>query len=284
MIQLPTNTEIKTLKAFKEPDSISIYAPYIAPNSSDNPNRTQLKNFLKEARQQLLAKELDEREIDAILQPAKKLLDSEEFRMNYKHSLAVFIGNDFFRYYHLPPKGVTSSLIIGKGFSVQPIVELLNSSPPYFVLLLSHNGVQLLKGDRYNIEQIQEFPTPMKEDLNIDEYPNEFQPHEVAPAIEGKGSNRFHGQYNQTQVDKEMLTKYFRHIDTKLQKVIKNEKIPLIIAGVEYLLPIYRQVNTYPHLLESEIQGSLEHSPLDSIRKKAYKLFRPKPKKIPQSK
>jgi hypothetical protein len=273
MIQLPTNTEIKTLKAFKEPDSLSIYAPYIAPNSSDNPNRTQLKNFLKEARQQLLTKELDEREIDALLLPAKKLLDSEEFRMNYKHSLVVFIGHNFFRYYHLPPKGVTSSLIIGKGFSVQPIVIILDKSPSYFVLLLSHNGVQLLKGNRYNIEQIQEFPTAMKQDLNIDEYPKARQTHTVAPASQGKGSEKFHGQYNQTQVDKEMLVKFFRHIDIKLQKVIKNEKIPLVIAGVEYLLPIYRQVNTYPHLLADEIQGSLEHTPLDSIRKKAFKIL-----------
>jgi hypothetical protein len=269
MIQLPTNTEIKTLKAFKEPNSISIYAPYIAPNSSDNPNRTQLKNFIKEARQQLLTKELDEREIDALLLPAKKLLDSEEFRMNYKHSLAVFIGHDFFRYFHLPPKGITSSLTIGKGFSVQPIVKILDKSPSYFVLLLSHNGVQLLKGNRYNIEQIQVFPTAMKQELNIDEYPKSRQTHNVAPASQGKGSEKF----NKIEVDKEMLVKFFRHIDTKLQKVIKNEKIQLIIAGVEYLLPIYRQVNTYPYLMADEIQGSLEHTPLDSIRKKAFKLL-----------
>lgn len=273
MIQLPTNTEIKTLKAFKEPDSISIYAPYIAPNSSDNPNRTQLKNFLKEARQQLSTKGLDEREIEAILQPADKLLDSEEFRLNYKHSLAVFIGHNFFKYYHLPPKGIVSSITIGKGFKVQPIVKLLESSPSYFVLLLSHNGAKLLKGNRYDIEQVKEFPTAMKQDLNIDEYPKGRQTHNVTPASQGKGSEKFHGQYNKIEVDKEMLVKFFRHIDTKLQKEIKGDKIPLIIAGVEYLLPIYRQINTYPHLLDSEIQGSLEHSPLDSICRKAQKLL-----------
>jgi len=273
MIQLPTETEIKTLKAFKEPNSLSIYAPYIAPNSSDNPNRTQLKNFLKEARQQLRTKGLDKRQIDALLQPADKLLDSHEFRMNYKHSLAVFIGHKFFRYYHLPPKGTKSSLIIGKGFSIQPIAELVDKSPSYFVFLLSHNGARLLKANRYSIELIKDFPTAMKQDLKIDEYPKGFQPHKVAPVIEGKGSNRFHGQYNETQVDKDMLVKYFRRLDTKLQKVIKRENIPLIIAGVDYLLPIYRQVSTYPYLLANEIKGNLEHTPLDSIRKKAYKLL-----------
>lgn len=274
MIQLPTKAQLKTLRAWKKPDSLSIYSPYIKPNSPDNnPNRTQVKNFLKEARQMLLAKKLDERQIDTILQPVKKLLDSHEFRMNYKNSLVIFIGQDFFQYYRLPTEGITQSITIGTGFNIKPIVKLLDESSPYFVLLLSHNGVRLLKGDDFNIESVKEFPTAMKQDLKIDEYPNERQTHTVAPVAQGKGSEKFHGQYNETQVDKDMLIKYFRHIDTKVQKIIKNEKIPLIIAGVEYLLPIYRQANTYPHLLEKEIQGNLEHSSLDSIREQVYKLL-----------
>ncbi len=271
MIQLPTNSEIKTLKACKEPDCISIYAPYIAPNSSDNPNRTQLKNFLKEARQQLAAKKMNERKIDELLSPAIKMLDGEEFRMNYKHSLAVFIGHDFFRYYHLPPKGISPSLVIGKGFAIQPIVELLSKSPSYFVLIISHNGAKLLKGDRYNIEPVEKYGS-MKDDLKIDEYPREYQTHSVAPASTGKGSEKAHGQYNETQVDKDMLAKFFHNIDGKMNKIMKKDGLPLIIAGVDYLLPIYRQANTYPNLKDDELQGNYEHTPLDVVRKKAYKI------------
>lgn len=274
MIRLPTKDEIKTLKSFKKPNCLTIYSPYIIPNTSENPNKTQLKNFLKEARQTLATKHLNPPEIDALLLPATKLLDSEEFqsKQNYKHSLAVFIGPDFFRYYHLPVEGIKPSMIIGKQFDLKPILDLLDDNPSYFVLMLSHHGVQLLKGDHYDIEQIQDFPVAMEEDLNIDEYPRETQPHMVAPAG-SKGSERFHEQYDQTHVDKMLLSKYFRHINQKLRKILKGEKTPMIVAGVDYLLPIFREVNTYPHILANEIKGNLGHCALDSIKNQAYNIL-----------
>lgn len=271
MIQLPTKTEIETLQAFFKPNSVSIYAPYIAPSSPNNPNRIQLKNLLKQARQLLTDAKLSSREIAATLQPAEKLLDGDEFRTNHEHNLALFMHHDCFAYYHLPAEATVSSVQMDKGFNLQPIIELLNDNLPYYVLRLSHNDVQLLKGDRYYIEQLQlqKFPTNMEQELNIDEYPNEIQTHSIAAASKGKGSEAFHGQYNETQVDKEMLIKFFRRIDQKLHDALKDKTTPLIIAGVDYLLPLYRQVSTYPHLLLDEIRGNLEHASLDFVREHA---------------
>lgn len=272
MIQLPTKAQLKTLQVYKKPDSLSIYSPYIKPNSPDNnPNRTQLKNLLKEARQLLLSKKLSDRDIDELFKPVQKLLDGDEFRQDSKNSLALFISRDFFQYYHLPPKSVAVSVSINDGFNLQPILGVSQKNLPYFVLILSHNGARLLRGDKYSIEPIETYGT-MKQDLNIDEYPKGFQPHRVAPVIEGKGSNKFHGQYNESQVDKDMLAKFFTHIDSKMNKIMKKEKIPLIIAGVDYLLPLYRQANTYPRLLDSELQGNFEHTPPETIRKRACRL------------
>ncbi len=112
----------------------------------------------------------------------------------------------------------------------------------------------------------------MQQELNIDEQPKELQTHTVAAASRGKGSEGFHGQYEETQVDKEMLTQFFRRIDHKLHDALKDTSIPLVIAGVDYLLPLYRQVSTYPHLLLEEIQGNLEHATLDEVLQQASRL------------
>jgi len=72
MIKLPTEADIETLQAFQKPCSLSLYAPYITPSSPNNPNRIQLKNLLKEARQLLAAEGLTAREIATTLQPAEK--------------------------------------------------------------------------------------------------------------------------------------------------------------------------------------------------------------------
>lgn len=272
MMQLPTNTEIQILSGWRAPESVTIYSPYIEPSSADNnPNRIQLKNLLKEAHRLLAAKRLGEREIDKILKPAKDLIDGDEFSTSSKRGLALFLNLDLFYYYHLPPTDMKPYVIVDKKFKTGPLAKLLNGNLHYYVLVLSFNGVQLFKGDRYNLKKLkfQKKPVGMMEDLNIDELPNERQLHVVAALDTGRKSKRYHGQYNETETNKDLLTQYFRHIDHRLRSYIKNKRAPLIIAGVDYLLPIYQQVNTYPHLFDKEIIGSIEHLSLDQIREKA---------------
>jgi len=186
----------------------------------------------------------------------------------------LFIHRDFFAYYRLPAEDTAPSVRIDNSFNVQPIIELISTNPTYYVLLLNHNNIQLLKGDCYYIEPLQlpGLSVNMEQELNIDEYPNEVQTHSVAAASRGKGSEAFHGQYNEAQVNKDMLIKFFRRIDHKLRAVLKDTSIPLVIAGVDYLLPLYRQVSTYPHLLLGEIQGNLEHATLDEVLQQASRL------------
>ena len=70
-----------------------------------------------------------------------------------------------------------------------------------------------------------------------------------------------------------MLTNFFRRIDKKLHKRVVGKKTPLILAGVDYLLPLYRKINTYPYLRKEELKGSIEHTPLDVIREQVCKIL-----------
>jgi hypothetical protein len=277
MIQLPTQSEFEMLKTFIHPKSLTIYNPSISAGTSGNSDRIQLKNSLKEARQLLSLHHLDAGAIETLLRPAEKLLDGEEFRASRQHGLALFMHQDFFEYYHLPSKGYEASVTFGTGFELEPLEQIIRDNPPYYVLALSHNDVRLLQGDQYTIEQldIQAFPSNMLQTLNIDEIPqNIIEMHNVGSAGNGRGTEAFHGQYDKTHVDKAMLTEFFRRIDAKLHAITKD-KIPLILGGVEYLLPLYRQVSTYPHLVLDEIRGNLERAPLEFIRERAYALVTP---------
>ena len=89
----------------------------------------------------------------------------------------------------------------------------------------------------------------------------------------GKGSEAYHGQYNVSQTDKAMLLEFFRRIDKRLHTFLQTKQKPLILAGVGYLVPIYRQINTYQHLLPSSIGGNLERTKPDSIREHALSLI-----------
>lgn len=275
MIVLPTTEELEQLQAIGQDIGLSLYIPYVAPSSSDNPNRIQLKNALKEAGYLLRARKLHSSEIDKILQPARKLLDSDEFRSVGAHSLALFMRRNFFAKYHLPSEDMKPIIKVGKIFDTDSLAEIIRDNQAYYILILNHNNVGLLKGDRYHIERLDNdrLPTNMVQTLGIDEYPKEQQTHSVAATSIGKGSEQAHGQYNKKQVDKDLLTEFFRRIDRQLHKIIKDIQTPLIISGADSVLSLYRRVSTYPSLLVDEIKGNMEHEPLESMRARASKLM-----------
>ncbi len=68
------------------------------------------------------------------------------------------------------------------------------------------------------------------------------------------------------------LRSYFRAVDRALQPRVRHETIPLVFAGVQYLFPVYRQVNTYPHLVETPLTGNPDRVGLASLRHEAERL------------
>jgi hypothetical protein len=57
--------------------------------------------------------------------------------------------------------------------------------------------------------------------------------------------------------------------------VLREEHAPLVLAGVDYLLPIYREANTYPNLVDEGIEGSPEALGEKEIHRQAWDIVRP---------
>jgi Bacterial archaeo-eukaryotic release factor family 6 len=278
MISLPTKTELQTLRSFDEPQCLTIYMASFDQKTASNPSRIVLKNLLRETEAALLAAGTTPKNIKKTLRPAKILLDSNKLWPVHHQSLVLFMHPDLFSYYQLPAQVTTNNLTVQKGFNLEPLDKILQDNKSYFILGLSHNNVQLYRGDNYKLipVKLKDFPTNMKLALGIDEYPSWRETHSVAPASLGKGSEASHGQYNVSQTDKIMLLQFFRLVDKRLRVFLKNKPAPLVLAGVEYLMPIYRRANTLKNLFPGGIKGNIEHASLDSIRQRARILINKK--------
>jgi hypothetical protein len=57
-----------------------------------------------------------------------------------------------------------------------------------------------------------------------------------------------------THEPNDAILRYFHQVDTGLRAFLRDEHAPLVLAGVEYLLPIYRRANTYPYMLEGGVE------------------------------
>jgi hypothetical protein len=82
----------------------------------------------------------------------------------------------------------------------------------------------------------------------------------------------FHGQGDERDIAKEDLAKYFRLIDTALHPVLRNQQTPMILAAVQYLLPIFRDASTYPHIASEELAGNPDHLSGHELHARAWPL------------
>lgn len=73
----------------------------------------------------------------------------------------------------------------------------------------------------------------------------------------------------------EILLRYFRLVSEGLTEFLRGVQVPLVLAGVEYLLPIYREANTYPGLNDMVIKGNPDFLSADELHKDAWEIISP---------
>lgn len=86
----------------------------------------------------------------------------------------------------------------------------------------------------------------------------------------------FHGHGVASQDDpKNYISRHFHRVDAGISDLLANEEAPLVAAGVEYLLPIYHEANSYPHLVEDGIARDPHGVNLEELHAEAWALVEP---------
>jgi len=93
----------------------------------------------------------------------------------------------------------------------------------------------------------------------------------------GRGGGRpavFHGHSIRDE-DKTNILRFFHYFDQELSVSLKDKSILMIPAGVDYLLPLYREANTYNNLLEKVLIGAPEKLTIKALHKQAWQIVEP---------
>ncbi len=278
MFSLPTQKELQSLEAFNESHCVSIYLPYSKPvTTGTNPNYISLKNLIREAYDALMEFNLPERDIKKILRPARDLLASPALAKLQGEGLVFFLHGELSRIFKIPGGGLEPLVTVEYGFNLDPLIRIMEDNAKYYLLALAHDNVRLFEGDHYSLRPVhlRNFPGSLVKALRLDEYPKWIESHTIGPPKQGRTpqSEAFHGQYNERQVDKDELLQFFRLVDHRLHKLLHAKRTPLVLAGVGYLLPIYRKVNSYPYLATQTIKGNTDHAYLTELQNKAWTII-----------
>jgi hypothetical protein len=150
----------------------------------------------------------------------------------------------------------------------------------FYVLALSQNRVRLLEGTRRTVNEVdlEGVPQSLAEALRYDDPEPQLQFHTGTRAPGGRGGERpgvFHGQGVGHDDAKTDILRYFHQVDHGLRDWLGASQAPLVLAGVEYLHPLYREANSYPHLINGGIKGNPEDLRPEELQAQAWDIVRP---------
>lgn len=273
-----TMEDLKELTNIEQDLFISIYMPTFRKGVDVKQNRIILKKMLRKTKDELYNNGFRKAEVEEFLNPANNLLDNTIFWQNQSDSLVIFLYKDGIKYYRLPFK-LKESVSISNKLYIKPLLPLFSGNGQFFLLALSKNQMRFFKGTRQNINEIKlkEAPESMK-DMQIDDDPKDSKAVLTSSPQSGfdmPDSTISQGQANEDDYEDNELLRYFRAIDEELCKMNKKEEIPLILAGVEYLIPIYKDISKYPYIVDEIIKGNPEALKEDDLHEMAWEIVKP---------
>jgi len=269
--------ELKTLVRKQKGPCISIFMPTHRAGAETQQNPIRLRNLLRKAEDRLIASGLRTQEAEALLAPAQEIFGNGLFWRSQKNGLAMFLSSDVFRCYRLP-LDFKELLVVTDRFHIKPLLPMLSSDERFYVLALSQNQIRLLQGTRQNISEVdmEGVPKSLAEALQSDVFGKQLRSHTGASVGGGDRSAMFHGQGTGTEVPKkDNILRYFHQIDKGLYELLRDKQEPLVLAGVDYLFPIYREANSYPHLLDEGVTGNPEGLSAEKLHSQARAIVQP---------
>ena len=270
-----TTNKLKELAQITGPDCISIFMPTYRGGKEVNEmiDQKHLKNLVKAVKNELESHDPDNREVKTLLEPLNRLVDDAGFWKHQSDGLAIFRNHDFFEYYTLPV--IFQPLVnVANQFYPLPLIPYINDELKFYILAISQGSVKFYEGFPHQINEVElEDLLPQRlEDVVGFDFKEKQLHYRAGNDDRGRATFHGHGKSND-EADKTEILKYFRAVNNGVMKFLHDKKLPLILATVDYMVPIYREANDYKYLHKDFIQGNPDHAEPVLLHEKARDLL-----------
>ncbi|HNY64833.1 MAG TPA: hypothetical protein PKM41_05305 [Deltaproteobacteria bacterium] len=268
-----TKADLQELILAQDSVLISIYMPTERTVDLTSQGPIRLKNLIKKAWEQQPASGLRAAGFRELLRPAEGLLDDSLFWQYQDEGLALFLSREGMRSWCLPIR-FSEEVVVSGHFQIKPLLQLFGPDGHFFVLVLGQKGVRLLYATRFGFREVdlKGTPTSMAQALRIDE-PGV---HPSPPGFIGKAPSGIHGQGIGTDYKKPEIMQFFQRLSDGVHEALREENAPLVLAGEQFLLPMYEEANLYPYLVEQGIPRNPESMTDTEIHARALDILRPR--------
>jgi hypothetical protein len=174
------------------------------------------------------------------------------------------------------PDTPKEDLHINNTFMLKPLVNAMTVKEYFYLLVISKKQAKLFKADAFGMQQVEiaEMPNGITDVVHFEEKEDQ-KLFRTESGAAGQGA-AFHGHGAGKPDEKQHIALYLEEVDETIWKeVLNRENVPLVLAGVEYLLPIYKSVSHYNNIWQESLTGSHEHDDLNALFKEARALMEP---------
>ena len=165
--------------------------------------------------------------------------------------------------------------MVNERFHVKPLFTLLAEDRPFYVLAISLKNIRLIAATRNHAEEMEipDVPHSLPEALgNLTRQYSQFQASTSSRTV--SRSPIFHGHGTGEDNLKAEIVQFFNLADKALLKYMDRET-PVVLAGVEYLLPRYKETTEHPRVMDEGLTGNAEGLSPEELRDKAWEIVEP---------
>jgi hypothetical protein len=164
------------------------------------------------------------------------------------------------------------------------LLPVLNGDGRFFLLSFDQKETKLYECTKYSIKELNIPDTIVSFDelLEFSETERSVQFHSSTGQVTAKGRTgdraamfHGHGRGGDEAIHKKNLLDFAYVVEKGVHKVIRDETAPLVIAAVEYLIPLYKKANSYPYLNDNHLPINPEDFSNDKLHEKAWDLMKP---------
>lgn len=239
---------------------ITVILPPYRPGEPAQPAAALLKTDLQEAAEKLVARKVAPAIVEELLEPLRQLSHEEEALAGSGFARAIFRAPGVFRQFDLRvPPSPAQACIVGDSFAIRPLLQSLGVPEKIYVLEVNKKAVALLAcmaSDIARVDLPHGTPNALEDVLGFDAPDHDL----VNRSSAGPSVGAMHGVQFGTGYGREAahahLHDFFRAVDRGVNQLLHGSASPLILAGVDEDVNLYRAANTYPDLLEHGIAGS----------------------------
>jgi hypothetical protein len=274
-MDLMTRAEFEELVGDGEGTRVSLFAPThrVSGPKEGEADRLRWKNLLTAVEGALLEDGHERRQVQELLAPAWELHGDGMAWSHMADGLAMYLAPGGWSATYRVPLELPELGALGPGFVLGPVLPLL-SDQNYVVLTLSQKDVRVLRGSRDRIGELDVPAVPRAFDdvFEPDGPSSDSVPRPTASGRTGQAGSVYYGASSNDNVHKEDVTEFFREVARGVEQHLAGRSIPMILAGLPEWVAVYRELSSYPHVVEGAIERNPDDMSAEDLRAAAWEL------------